>query len=54
VNDGSTKRAYNSKTDAYLIFKKMLNGGNPPTNWEQLIKEAKIEITRLKKIIREK
>jgi len=27
VNDEKSKRAYNSKTDAYRTFKKMLNGG---------------------------
>jgi toxin YhaV len=51
VNDDDTKRAYNSKTDAYRTFKKMLNSGHPPNNWEQLIKEAKIETTRLKKVV---
>ena len=51
VNDESTKRAYNSKTDAYRTFKKMLNSGHPPNNWEQLIQEAKIEATRLKKMV---
>ena len=45
VNDDSAKRAYNSKTDVYRIFKKMLNKGHPPDNWEMLIKEATIEIT---------
>ena len=51
VNDESTKRAYNSKTDAYRTFKKMLNSGYPPNNWEQLIKEAKFETNRLKKMV---
>ena len=51
VNDESTKRTYNSKTDAYRTFKKMLNSGHPPNNWEQLIQEAKIEATRLKKMV---
>ena len=51
VNDESTKRAYNSKTDAYRTFKKMLNSGHPPNNWEELIQEAKIEATRLKKMV---
>jgi toxin YhaV len=51
VNDESTKRAYNSKTDAYRTFKKMLNSGHPPNNWEQLIQETKIEATRLKKMV---
>ncbi len=54
VNDESTKRAYNSKTDAYRTFKKMLNKGRPPDIWEQLIKEAEIETTRLKKVVCEK
>lgn len=53
-NDESTKRAYNSKTDAYRIFKKMLNRGHPPEKWEQLIEESKIETTRLRKVICEK
>ena len=30
VNDETTLRAYNSKDDAYLVFKKMLDSGNPP------------------------
>jgi toxin YhaV len=51
VNDESTKRAYNSKTYAYRTFKKMLNSGYPPNNWEQLIKEAKFETNRLKKMV---
>ena len=54
VNDERTKRAFNRKTDAYRIFRKMLEKGHPPNNWEQLIKEAKIETTRLKKAIGEK
>ena len=51
VNDEKTKRAYNSKTDAYRTFKKMLNKGHPPDNWEQLILEAKNEAIRFQKII---
>jgi toxin YhaV len=30
VNDEGSKRAYGSKTDAYLVFKKMLDSGCPP------------------------
>lgn len=37
VNDDDTKRAYNSKTDAYKVFSKMLKSGNPPDDWDQLI-----------------
>jgi toxin YhaV len=49
VNDDNSKRAYGSKTDAYSIFQKMLNSANPPDNWDNLLKEAKNEIERLKK-----
>lgn len=37
VNDDSTKRAYDSKTDAYRVFKKMLDSGNPPASWVDLL-----------------
>lgn len=30
VNDENTKRAYESKSDAYKVFSKMLASGNPP------------------------
>jgi len=37
VNDEKSKRAYDSKTDCYLIFEKMLKNGNPPNDWDSLI-----------------
>lgn len=40
VNDESTLRAYGSKTDAYLVFKKMLQDGNPPDTWDELQQQA--------------
>ena len=40
VNDGETKRAYDSKTDAYHVFQKMLKNGNPPNTWDELFKAA--------------
>lgn len=40
VNDDQTKRAYESKTDAYLVFQKMLENGHPPDDWEALLKES--------------
>jgi toxin YhaV len=43
VNDENSKRAYGSKTDAYLIFKKMLESGCPPNDWESLLQNAKTE-----------
>jgi toxin YhaV len=49
VNDESTKRAYNDKSDAYNVFKKMLNKGYPPDDWNDLFKEAKKEAERFRK-----
>lgn len=40
VNDDDTKRAYDKKSDAYKIFKKMLKNGKPPNDWNALQKEA--------------
>ena len=47
VNDDKTKRAYGSKSDAYHVFEKMLDSGNPPDTWEALLKEARKEQSRL-------
>jgi toxin YhaV len=41
VNDDDTKRAYESKADAYRVFSKMLKKGHPPDDWDQLYKESK-------------
>lgn len=40
VNDENTLRAYGSKTDAYKVFKGMLDDGNPPDDWDALHKQA--------------
>ena len=50
VNDEQSKRAYESNTDAYRIFKKMLIKGNPPDNWHSLLEEAQ-ETNSLENII---
>lgn len=50
VNDGKSKRAYGSKTDAYRVFEKMLNSGHPPDSWDKLLKEAKGDLDRLNEI----
>ncbi|MEZ2231449.1 type II toxin-antitoxin system YhaV family toxin [Microcoleus sp.] len=47
VNDENSKRAYDSKTYAYRTFKKMLESGIPPDNWDDLLKDAKGETNRL-------
>src|SRR3990167_7598248 len=41
VNDVETKRAYDSKSDAYLVFTKMLKKRAPPDNWAELLSESK-------------
>ena len=52
VNDETSKRAYESNTDAYRVFKKMLENGNPPDHWDNLLKESKGEISHLEKVIK--
>jgi toxin YhaV len=46
VNDENSKRAYDSNTDAYKVFKKMLKSGNPPDDWDKLLKDAEDGIDR--------
>lgn len=41
MNDEDTKRAYDSRTDAYRVFRKMLERGRPPDDWATLLREAK-------------
>ncbi|WP_218139603.1 type II toxin-antitoxin system YhaV family toxin [Thalassotalea agarivorans] len=52
VNDDKTLRAYDSKTDAYKVFAGMLDDGNPPDDWDELLKAAKKEQARLDKAIK--
>lgn len=41
VNDETTLRTYGSKTDAYYVFKSLLNAGNPPDDWQDLMSQAR-------------
>lgn len=41
VNDSDSKRARGSKTDAYATFKKMIENGNPPNTWDDLMAQVK-------------
>lgn len=50
VNNEDTKRAYESSDDAYLVFRKMLESGHPPDDWNQLLVEAQTEGDRLQRI----
>ena len=47
VNDEDTRRAYESSDDAYRVFRKMLESGHPPEDWDQLLAEARAESGRL-------
>ncbi len=40
VNNRDTLRTYGSKSDAYAVFKAMLDKGNPPDDWEALMKRS--------------
>ena len=48
VNDERTKRAYESRNDAYRTFRKMLDRGNPPDDWALLLRQAKAATAALK------
>lgn len=50
VNDEDTKRAYESGDDAYRVFRKMLESGHPPDNWELLLAEARATSERLRRM----
>jgi toxin YhaV len=51
VNDTKTKRTYGSKNDAYAVFSRMLETGDPPDDWHALLNAAKTKtaVERLKK-----
>jgi toxin YhaV len=50
VDDEDTKRAYESADDAYRVFRRMLDSGRPPSNWDQLLGEARVESERLARL----
>lgn len=50
VNDEDTKRAYESGDDAYRVFRKMIESGHPPDDWERLLKEARAASRRLARL----
>ncbi len=47
VNGPDTKWAYDSKTDAYCVFQRMIETGHPPNDWNDLLKGAQAQGTRL-------
>ncbi len=46
VNDDTTLRTYGAKSDAYAVFRKMLDKGNPPDDWPALLIAAASEDAR--------
>lgn len=46
VNDETTLRTYGAKSDAYAVFRKMLDKGNPPDSWDALLTAASDESAR--------
>ncbi len=51
INDISTKRAYGHGTDAYRVFRRMIESGHPPDDWQSLLKEARQETQRLQAVL---
>ena len=47
VNDQETLRACESETDAYRTFKRMIDRGRPPDDWDKLQAEARAATKRL-------
>ena len=52
VNDADTRRAYESADDAYRVFRRMLENGHPPEDWNALLAEAKTARQRMQGVAR--
>ncbi|MDZ7874501.1 MAG: type II toxin-antitoxin system YhaV family toxin [Rhizobium sp.] len=52
VNDEDTLRAYGSRSDAYSVFKGMLDNGHPPDDFDAVLKEAKGAAARFAQLIK--
>lgn len=51
VNDEDTKRAFESGDDAYRVFRRMLESGHPPDDWNAWLVEARGQGQRLQRVI---
>lgn len=40
VNDAESSRTYGSSSDAYAVFSRILDAGNPPEDWNALVAAA--------------
>lgn len=47
VNNETTLREYGARTDAYAAFARMLEKGNPPDDWDALLRAGKAAQQRL-------
>lgn len=54
VNDETTLRAYDSRSDAYRVFKGMLEDGNPPGDWKALLASVQKTGGQLAELLEEK
>lgn len=52
VNDEGTRRAYESVDDAYRVFRKMLESGQPPDDWSALVAGARAHAKRMGEVAR--
>lgn len=50
VNDEDTRRAYERGDDAYRVFRRMLERGRPPEDWEELLAQAGRAGSRLSRL----
>jgi toxin YhaV len=48
VNDEKSLRTYGAATDAYAVFRSMLDKGNPPDSWDELMRAvgAKVKVKK--------
>lgn len=52
VNDEGSKRAYESDTDAYRVFQRMLKIGTPPDDWNNLMAESRRALHRMTELVK--
>ena len=50
INDEDSKRAYESGDDAYRVFRKMLDTGHSPEDWDTLVKQARAASKRMDRL----
>lgn len=50
VNDEDSKRAYESSDDAYRVFRRMVESGHPPDDWDLLLAQARTDVGRLQRV----